>query len=74
MDTGLDLPPLTDSKSLVAAADMVVQAMVSGTLDLEHGKGLLEAIETARKALDTNEILERMDALEKNRAQMDRLN
>ncbi len=74
MDTSLDLPPLTDSKSLVVAADIVIQAMVSGSLEPEHGKGLLEAIETARKALDTHTILERLDALERDRDQMDRLN
>ena len=74
MDANLELPPLTDSKSIVIAAGIVVDAMASGILDPDHASKLLDAIEVARKAVDTHEVLDRLERLERDHDQMDRMN
>ena len=70
MEADLELPPLTDSKSILEAVGIVVDALASGVIDPEHATKLLDAIEGARKAVDTHSVIERIEALERDRDQL----
>lgn len=60
-----DLPTLTNSGDVRAAALAVLQAVADGGISPEEGSAVVPLIEAARKSIETDELGARLDALER---------
>lgn len=60
----VDLPELTSPKDTIKAANAIVRAMSDGSLSSDDGAKLAAIVELARRSMETNELAERIAALE----------
>ena len=61
----IELPSTATVDGINAALDTIIQAMGRGELSPAEGQSLMSVIETRRKAIETGDILARVEALEK---------
>ena len=59
------LPDTSTVAGIDSALDAVIAAMGKGELSAQEGQGFISAIETRRKAIETGDLLNRIEALEK---------
>jgi hypothetical protein len=60
----VELPELNSPKDTVKAANAIVRAMSDGTLSSDDGAKLAAIVELARRSMETNDLAERIAALE----------
>lgn len=60
----IDLPATATVEGINAALDTIIQAMGGGKLSPAEGQSFMSVIETRRKAIETGDMLERIEALE----------
>ena len=60
----IDLPSTATIAGIEAALDEIVAAMGSGELSPSEGQSFMSVIETRRKAIETGDLLARIEALE----------
>ena len=64
----VDLPKIETTSDLVSALGAVAEAIGAGTLTPSEGAQLAAVLETKRRALETTELADRIEALEKQGA------
>jgi hypothetical protein len=64
-------PKLRTAADCTVALQKVTDAICAGTLDLLHGKVLLDAIETQAKLINVTDLDARLDELEKQAGMVD---
>ncbi|MVS99254.1 hypothetical protein [Devosia marina] len=60
----LDLPDTSTVEGIDKALDAIIAAMGKGELSPQEGQGFITAVETRRKAIETGDLLTRIEALE----------
>lgn len=60
----IDLPPILDASGVALAQESILQAVASGTLMPREGLSVAGLIEVVRRGLETQDLAERIDALE----------
>lgn len=68
----IELPELTNAKDTVKASNAILRAMTDGRLTPDDGAKLAAIVDLARRSLETNELAERLGALERRAAQRER--
>jgi hypothetical protein len=63
----LDLPPVTAPADIVPALGRIADAVAGGEITPEEGAAVAAVLEGKRKAIETTEVLARIEALEKER-------
>jgi hypothetical protein len=63
----IDLPDTSTIAGVDQALDRIIAAMASGTVSPSEGQSFISAIETRRKAIETGDLLARIEALEGQR-------
>jgi hypothetical protein len=58
------MPKIDDAKDLPAAISGVLQAVSDGSISPSEGQSIVDIIESQRKAIETGELLERLEKLE----------
>lgn len=61
----IQLPETSTVEGINAALDIIIQAMGRGELSPAEGQSFMSVIETRRKAIETGDLLARIEALEK---------
>lgn len=61
----IELPETSTVDGINAALDRIIQAMGRGELSPAEGQSFMSVIETRRKAIETGDMLTRIEALEK---------
>lgn len=61
----IDLPDTSTAEGIDKALDAVIAAMGRGEISPQEGQGFISAIETRRKAIETGDLMRRIEALEK---------
>lgn len=61
----VELPDTSDAEGIDRALDAVIAAMGRGEISPQEGQGFISAIETRRKAIETGDLMRRIEALEK---------
>jgi hypothetical protein len=64
-------PKLRTAADCTSALQKVTDAICAGTLDLVHGKLLLDAIETQAKLINVTDLEARLDGLERQAGMVD---
>jgi hypothetical protein len=64
----ITLPDVKDAAGCDAAQAMIIQAVASGELLPSQGEALAALVEHRRKAIETSELVKRIEALEKAQA------
>ncbi len=60
----IDLPPIADAAGCAEAQDVITRAVATGELLPSQGEALAGLVEHRRKAIETSDILKRLEALE----------
>jgi hypothetical protein len=60
----LDLPDTSTVEGIDKALDAIIAAMGRGDISPQEGQGFISAVETRRKAIETGDMLARIEALE----------
>lgn len=60
----LELPDTSTVEGIDKALDAIIAAMGKGELSPQEGQGFITAVETRRKAIETGDLLTRIEALE----------
>jgi hypothetical protein len=62
---GVELPPLKTAADCSAAIDRLIQSICAGTLDLDTGKLLVDAVQARLKAIEARDLEVRIAELER---------
>ena len=63
----INLPPIEKPADIVTALGAVADAVAAGDLSPEEGEALASILDAKRKAIDTVDVLARIEALERKR-------
>ena len=64
----IDLPPIETAADLVKALGVVANAVAVGELSPEEGDAVASILDAKRRAIETTDVLTRIEALERERA------
>jgi hypothetical protein len=64
----VDLPPIETAADLVKALGVVANAVAGGELSPEEGDAVASILDAKRRAIETTDVLARIEALERERA------
>lgn len=68
---GVTLPPLDTARDCAKATDLVLDGVCKGEIDRETGRLLLDGIELRMRAIETVDLEERLQDLERAAASVD---
>src|SRR3954454_20679211 len=65
----IDLPAILKADDLVAACAAVIESAAPGQLPLQEAREFMDLLETQRKAIETQDLVVRIELLEQQRAE-----